>query len=122
MSDYSLTTPDTTIDLPFAAATEGPGGIDVSGLLKESGQVTLDNGFVNTAACESSVTYIDGGAGILRYRGIPIEQFEQQPNFVEVAWLLIFILSQAVSTEGFDVTFHIMQQGSCPHNFQIRSF
>jgi citrate synthase len=90
MSDYALSTPDGTIDLPYAAATEGPGGVDVSGLLKESGQVTLDNGFVNTAACESSVTYIDGDAGILRYRGYPIEQLAQHSSFLEAAYLLIY--------------------------------
>ena len=90
MTEYSLTTPDTAVQLPYAAPTEGPGGIDVSGLLKETGQVTLDNGFVNTAACESAVTYIDGGAGILRYRGYPIEQLAQHSSFLEVAYLLIY--------------------------------
>jgi citrate synthase len=90
MTTYSLTTPDTAVDLPYAAPSEGPGGIDVSGLLKQTGQVTLDNGFVNTAACESSVTYIDGDAGILRYRGYPIEQLAQHSSFLEVAYLLIY--------------------------------
>ena len=90
MTTYSLTTPDTAVDLPYAESSEGPGGIDVSGLLKETGQVTLDNGFVNTAACESSVTYIDGGAGILRYRGYPIEQLAQHSSFLEAAYLLIY--------------------------------
>ena len=90
MTQYSLTTPDAAVQLPYAAPSEGPGGIDVSGLLKETGQVTLDNGFVNTAACESSVTYIDGGAGILRYRGYPIEQLAQHSSFLEAAYLLIY--------------------------------
>jgi citrate synthase len=90
MSEYALITPDKSVPLPYAGATEGPGGVDVSGLLKESGQVTLDNGFVNTAACESSVTYIDGGAGILRYRGYPIEQLAQHSSFLEAAYLLIY--------------------------------
>jgi citrate synthase len=52
--------------------------------------ITLDPGYGNTGSCESAITYIDGEQGILRYRGIPIEQFETNPNFVEVAWLLIF--------------------------------
>ncbi len=90
MSDYSLTTPEGQLPLDYAPATEGPGGIDVSSLLKQSRQVTLDNGFVNTAACESSVTYIDGDAGILRYRGYPIEQLAQHSSHLEAAYLLIY--------------------------------
>ncbi|MGA7687953.1 MAG: citrate/2-methylcitrate synthase, partial [Jiangellales bacterium] len=90
MSDYSLTTPEGQLPLEYAPATEGPGGIDVSSLLKQSRQVTLDNGFVNTAACESSVTYIDGDAGILRYRGYPIEQLAQHSSHLEAAYLLIY--------------------------------
>jgi len=52
--------------------------------------ITLDTGYGNTGSCKSAITFIDGEKGILRYRGIPIEQFEENPNFVEVAWLLIF--------------------------------
>jgi citrate synthase len=52
--------------------------------------ISLDPGYGNTGSCESAITFIDGEKGILRYRGIPIEQFEQNPNFVEIAWLLIF--------------------------------
>ena len=59
-------------------------------LRDQSGLITLDPGYGNTGSCQSAIAYIDGERGILRYRGIPIEQFEQQPNFVEVAWLLIF--------------------------------
>ena len=102
MSDYSLTTPEGQLPLDFAPATEGPGGIDVSRLLKQTGQVTLDNGFVNTAACESSVTYIDGDAGILRYRGYPIEQLAQHSSHLEAAYLLIYgELPNRVQLEDF---------------------
>ncbi len=102
MSDYSLTTPEGQLPLDYAPATEGPGGIDVSRLLKQSGQVTLDNGFVNTAACESSVTYIDGDAGILRYRGYPIEQLAQHSSHLEAAYLLIYgELPNRVQLEDF---------------------
>ncbi len=90
MSDYSLTTPQGQIPLDYAAAAEGPGGIDVSTVLKKTGQVTFDYGYVNTAPCSSAITYIDGGAGILRYRGYPIEQLAQQSSFLEVAYLLIY--------------------------------
>ena len=90
MSEYSLNTPQGQIPLDFAPATEGPGGIDVSSLLKQTGHVTFDSGYVNTAPCTSSITYIDGDAGILRYRGFPIEQLAQQSSFLEVAYLLIY--------------------------------
>ena len=61
-----------TIDLPLVKAAEGNDGYSISSLLKETGNVTLDAGFVNTASCTSAITYIDGDAGILRYRGYPI--------------------------------------------------
>ena len=70
-------------------ATEGNDGVVISSLLKETGLVTLDSGFMNTASCESKITYIDGDAGILRYRGYPIEQLAKNSTFLEVAWLLI---------------------------------
>jgi citrate synthase len=90
MTDFALTTPDGQVPLAFTPASEGPGGIDVSSLLKQTGHVTLDVGFVNTAACASAITYIDGDAGILRYRGYPIEQLAQHSSFLEVAYLLIY--------------------------------
>ncbi|MGO1165573.1 MAG: citrate synthase [Janibacter sp.] len=78
------------LTFPLVKASEGNDGYDVSALLKETGNVTLDTGFVNTAACKSDITYIDGGNGILRYRGYPIEQLASQSTFVEVAYLLIY--------------------------------
>ena len=76
--------------LPVVTGTEGERAIDISRLRAETGLISLDPGYGNTGSCESAITYIDGENGILRYRGIPIEQFEDSPNFVEVAWLLIF--------------------------------
>ncbi|KRD36604.1 MULTISPECIES: citrate synthase [Oerskovia] len=76
-------------DLPVVAATEGNDGIVVSSLLKSTGLVTVDPGFMNTASCESEITYIDGDAGILRYRGYPIDQLAEKSTFLEVAYLLI---------------------------------
>jgi citrate synthase len=78
------------LDLPVKQATEGSAGIEVSKLLACTGMVTLDPGFVNTAACSSEITYIDGDAGILRYRGYPIEQLAEQSSFLEVSYLLIY--------------------------------
>lgn len=85
-----LTLGDSSLDLPQVPATVGSGGLDISRLLASTGTVTLDSGFVNTASCESKVTYIDGDAGILRYRGYPIEQLAAQSSFVEVSFLLIY--------------------------------
>jgi citrate synthase len=77
------------LDLPVKHATEGAAGIEVTKLLACTGMVTLDPGFVNTAACSSEITYIDGDAGILRYRGYPIEQLAEKSSFLEVSYLLI---------------------------------
>ncbi|MFI7540679.1 citrate synthase [Actinoplanes sp. NPDC049599] len=89
MTDVKLDHPGGQLSMPVRPAVEGPGGIDVSALLKETGYVTLDQGFVNTASCASAITYIDGDAGILRYRGFPIEQLAGKASFLEVSYLLI---------------------------------
>src|ERR1700754_1716246 len=81
---------DVPRDLPVVPASEGNDGIVVSSLLGQTGLVTVDPGFMNTASCESSITYIDGDAGILRYRGYPIDQLASGAGFLEVAYLLIY--------------------------------
>jgi citrate synthase len=86
----SLHYPGGDLELPVKPATEGSDGIEVTKLLSATGLVTLDPGFVNTAACSSEITYIDGDAGILRYRGYPIEQLAEHSNFLEVSYLLIY--------------------------------
>src|ERR1039458_5168747 len=78
-ADASLRTGDKELTCRLLHATEGSDAYDVSHLLKETGCVTLDPGFVNTASCRSAITYIDGDAGILRYRGYPIEQLAAHP-------------------------------------------
>jgi citrate synthase len=88
--DFSITHGNALLPLPVHPATDGPAGLDISRLLTETGNVTLDQGFVNTAACTSAITYIDGDAGILRYRGYPIEQLAEKSSFLEVAYLLIY--------------------------------
>jgi citrate synthase len=90
VTDVKLETPTGVIELQTVAGSETPNGLDISKLLSSTGQVTLDVGFVNTASCRSAITYIDGDAGILRYRGYPIEQLAEQASFLEVAWLLIY--------------------------------
>ncbi len=86
----ALRHPGGELELPVAKATEGSDGIEVTKLLSSTGLVTLDPGFVNTAACSSEITYIDGGAGILRYRGYPIEQLAERASFIETSYLLIY--------------------------------
>ena len=77
-------------DLSVMPAIEGASGIELDKLLAKTGYVTLDPGFVNTASCSSKITYIDGAAGILRYRGYPIEQLAERSTFIEVSYLLIY--------------------------------
>src|SRR5690554_4682136 len=81
---------DTELEFPVVPATEGNDGFNITGLLGKTGAATLDPGFVNTASCRSSITFIDGDEGILRYRGYPIEQLAEQATFLEVAYLLIY--------------------------------
>ena len=81
---------DRRIELPLLVGTEGEQAVDITRLRDETGLVTYDPSLSNTAVCKSAITFIDGEKGILRYRGIPIEQFTNDPNFVEAAWLLIF--------------------------------
>jgi len=81
---------DRTAQLGIVPATVGEPGVNVGALLKDTGHVTYDAGFVNTAACKSAITYIDGDVGILCYRGYPIEQLAEKSTYVEVAYLLIY--------------------------------
>jgi citrate synthase len=78
------------LELPLHTAVEGAPGIEISRLLSADGVVTYDPGYANTASCTSAITYIDGDAGILRYRGYPIDQLAQRSTFVETAYLLIY--------------------------------
>jgi citrate synthase len=102
MSDVKLEHPGGQLLLPVHPAVEGPAGADVSKLLSQTGYVTYDPGFVNTATCSSKITYIDGDAGILRYRGYPIEQLAGKSSFLEVSYLLIYgELPSQEQLEGF---------------------
>jgi citrate synthase len=83
---------DKDVEFPVVRGTENELGIDISKLRAETGMVTLDYGFMNTGSCESAITFIDGELGILRYRGVPIEQLVEghQPSFLETSYLLIY--------------------------------
>jgi citrate synthase len=85
-----LTAPEhDPLELPVRPASEGAAGADIGKLLSSTGLVTYDPGFANTASCTSAITYIDGDAGILRYRGYPIDELAENSTFIEVSYLLI---------------------------------
>jgi citrate synthase len=86
----TLSYPGGEHEMTVTKATEGNDGIALGKMLAETGYTTYDSGFVNTAACASAITYIDGDAGILRYRGYPIDQLAEKSTFAEVSHLLIY--------------------------------
>lgn len=81
---------DKTYELPVIEGTESEKAIDISKLRDQTGYVTLDIGYKNTGATTSSITFLDGEQGILKYRGYPIEQLAEKSSFIEVAYLLIY--------------------------------
>ena len=89
-ADATLKVGEKEITFPAVDAVEGSDGIGVGSLLKETGLVTYDVGYVNTASCKSAITFIDGDNGILRYRGYPIGELAERSSFVEVCYLLIY--------------------------------
>ena len=78
------------LEMPVLRGSEDEMAVDISRLRSETGLVTMDVGYGNTGSCSSAITYLDGEAGILRYRGYPIEQLAEQSSFLEVAYLLIY--------------------------------
>jgi len=89
MASTSIKLDNKDVTLPVIVGTEGEKAIDIRNLRQDSGYITYDDGYGNTGACLSNVTFIDGEAGILRYRGYPIEQLAEKSNFIEVAYLII---------------------------------
>ena len=85
----ALKTAGNAYEFPILDATVGPSVIDISKLYAQTGQFTYDPGFTSTASCESKITYIDGDAGVLLYRGYPIDQIAEQSSFIETAYLLL---------------------------------
>lgn len=88
--DAELSYGEKKLTLEHIDSTEGNGAFNAAGLLKETGRVAYDPGFMNTANAKSAITYIDGDEGILRYRGYPIDELAEKSNFVETAYLLIY--------------------------------
>src|SRR5258706_466968 len=97
-----------SLDLPLMPGTVGPEVIDVRALYGKTGYFTYDPGFMSTASCTSTITYIDGDAGVLLYRGYPIEQLAQHCDFLEVCYLLLNgeLPNQKQKTEFVDIVTH----------------
>jgi citrate synthase len=91
MSDQTaeLTIENNTYHLPIITGTTGEKALDIRGLLRETGHITLDSGFMNTGSCQSQITYLDGDKGILKYRGYDIADLAENCMFIEVAYLLL---------------------------------
>ena len=109
MSSAKLIVDGKEYELPVTVGSEGEVGVDISSLRSQSGAITFDPGYGNTGACESAITFIDGEAGILRYRGYPIEEVAEQATFTEVCYLLIYgDLPTAAELAEFDrrLTYH----------------
>ncbi len=107
----TLTYKDKKIDLPVLAGSVGPDVIDIRKLYAESDAFTYDPGFTSTASCESRITYIDGDAGVLLYRGYPIDQLAEQGDFLETCYLLLHgELPNSEQMKDFDraITYHTM--------------
>jgi citrate synthase len=111
---------DKSVDLPVYSGSVGPDVIDISKLYAQTGMFTYDPGFTSTASCESKITYIDGDAGVLLYRGYPIEQLAQG-DFLETCYLLLYgELPNAAQKKDFDqrVTNHTMVHEQMARFFQ----
>jgi citrate synthase len=111
--NFVLTNPvdGASIELPVVDGSQGPEAVDVTSLYHRGGIFTFDPGFMSTASCVSSITYIDGDAGVLQYRGYPIEQLAEHSSFLEVAYLLLYgELPKAEQLLEFDniITYHTM--------------
>ena len=117
----TITVGDNQIELPIKTGTIGPDVIDIGKLHAKTGVFTFDPGFTSTASCKSKITYIDGDAGVLLYRGYPIEQIAEQGDFLETCYLMLFgELPTPAQKADFDyrVTRHTMVHDQMNRFFQ----
>jgi len=93
MSKHTVTLTDNAtgkqVELEVLSPTQGPKAIDIRRLYAETGMFTYDPGYMSTASCSSGITYMDGGKGLLEYRGYPIEQLAEESSFLETCYLLM---------------------------------
>ena len=90
MKKAKLNINNEVLELPIYTGTENENGIDITSLRNKTNHITIDPGYGNTGSCLSSITFIDGEKGILRYRGYTIEELSEKANFTEVCYLLIY--------------------------------
>ena len=114
-----LTYGDKEYQLPLIEGTEGEKAIDISKLRQKTGLITLDSGYANTGSCTSSITFMDGEEGVLRYRGIPVEQLAEESTFTETAYLLI---NGRLPTQKELTDFSIMLNDNSLVHEDMRSF
>src|SRR6187399_2818775 len=117
----TLTVGNKTYDFPILSGTVGPDVIDIAKLYAQAGMFTYDPGFTSTGSCQSKITYIDGDAGILEYRGYPIEQLAEKGDFLETCYLLLYgELPTKAQKEDFDhrVIHHTMVHEQMASFFQ----
>jgi citrate synthase len=117
----TLTVGNNSYDLPVLSGTVGPDVVDIGKLYAQTGMFTYDPGFTSTASCQSKITYIDGDAGVLEYRGYPIEQLAEKGDFLETCYLLLYgELPTKAQKEDFDyrVTRHNMVHEQMARFFQ----
>ncbi len=117
----SITVDGKTVELPVSHGAIGPSVIDIGKLYAQTGMFTFDPGFTSTAACESKITYIDGDAGVLQYRGYPIEQLAEHGDFLETCYVLLYgDLPTATQRADFEtrVTRHTMVHEQMSRFFQ----
>src|SRR6478752_5299157 len=111
---------DNSLTLPTKDGTIGPSVIDIGKLYAQSGMFTYDPGFTSTASCQSQITYIDGDAGILEYRGYPIEQLAEKGDFLETCYLLLYgELPTKAQKAKFD---HLVTNHTMVHDQMTRFF
>ncbi|MDE2027831.1 MAG: citrate synthase [Candidatus Omnitrophica bacterium] len=109
-----------TLEFPVIVGTEGEKAFDIAKLRSQSGYITLDPGFSNTGSCTSAITYLDGDKGILRYRGIPIEQLAEKSTFVETSYLLIH--GRLPNHDELEAFSHAYNEHSMLHEDMINFF
>ena len=105
--NVQITIEGKTHEFPVIISTEGEKAIDIGKLRSTTGYITMDPGFGNTGSCKSAITYLDGDKGVLRYRGIPIEQLAEKSTFIETSYLLIYgKLPNQKELEAFSTAFN----------------
>ncbi|WP_322517050.1 citrate synthase [Rhodopseudomonas palustris] len=117
----TLTVGNNSYELPILTGTVGPDVVDIGKLYAQTGMFTYDPGFTSTASCQSKITYIDGDAGVLEYRGYPIEQLAERGDFLETCYLLLYgELPTRAQKDDFDlrITRHTMVHEQMARFFQ----